>query len=504
MTQEKEYTESYFEEHIKQVDDGSEFGKECLQESISLLEKGEYENALRLAKRALEQTSCGIDMKLYCNIHNVTGVIYGAMGNELMAVEHYLAGLAIAKKKFFYSEASKLYNNIGAEYQMLGDHANAVHYFRLAMKEMEKEDESDRDKYEYRSFITYMNMCEEYYAMASYEEAEEMLNRAGTFLAHESVKKNKFGYLLSQCRLLLRTGNEEQVRASYAMLLDMAFHMADRSSFWREMEGLCNLSFELGDFEAAKSVIDYMEQQAKLITDETLGLDARMKIYESLLTYYQATKNEELLRKTEKEYVSLCRRQRDAVNKSRAVALDYKIQLNEQYEENCAYKKQVYVDALTGVGNRNKLEKDYKKLAALCEKKNYRISVGIIDLDYFKEVNDTYGHLKGDEYLKIVSQLIKKVIAGYGDVYRYGGDEFVVLLIDADKQVTEELAEKIQCAIEQEQLENNASSKHILTVSQGYIMLDNMKPDIWHILSLADKELYVVKRDGRDGHRIRN
>ena len=207
------------------------------------------------------------------------------------------------------------------------------------------------------------------------------------------------------------------------------------------------------------------------------------------LAYCNGIGDSKELRKAELAYIELCKKQYLEGKRTRAAAIDYKIQLNSQYEENVLYRKQIDIDQLTGVGNRYKLEKDYKMLKRICDERGGKIGIGIIDLDYFKEVNDTYGHLQGDYYLKVVSQVIKKIIASTGGIYRYGGDEFVVLLVDVDTPAVEQIARQI--------LEN------VLTVSQGYIVLDQIKNvDIWQILPYADRQLYFVKNNGKHGYRI--
>ena len=135
-----------------------------------------------------------------------------------------------------------------------------------------------------------------------------------------------------------------------------------------------------------------------------------------------------------------------------------------QWEMNCWQ--------LTGVGNRYKLEKDYKMLKKICCEKDCKVVVGIIDIDYFKQVNDTYGHLRGDFYLKEISQIIKEETINTGGVYRYGGDEFVVLLIDVDDEEVQKIAEKIKRNIEKRRLE----STDIGLLKRNYNFMEQKSP----------------------------
>lgn len=483
--------------------DAATFGRECFEESRKLLDKGEYDNALTLAKRAAEQISPNSDARLYCDLENLMGVIYGAMGNELLAVEHYLAGLSVATKNDLSVVCGKLYNNIGSEYQSLNDHEHAIKYFELSANELSRENNIGQENYELRAFITNMNLCVEYYALEEYERAEEYLNRAGVYMDHPGIENNRFHYLTLQSNLFMKTGRQEEARKNFPALLELTLNAEDRSDFWGDMEMLGNLALELREFTAMKRILDNMDRQLKLFAEGQIGLDIQVKIQEMRLAYCNGIGDSKELRKAELAYIELCKKQYLEGKRTRAAAIDYKIQLNSQYEENVLYRKQIDIDQLTGVGNRYKLEKDYKMLKRICDERGGKIGIGIIDLDYFKEVNDTYGHLQGDYYLKVVSQVIKKIIASTGGIYRYGGDEFVVLLVDVDTPAVEQIARQIQENTESQQLCNQASDKKVLTVSQGYIVLDQIENvDIWQILPYADRQLYFVKNNGKHGYRI--
>ncbi len=488
---------------IRKKADESSFGKECIAESRKLLEKAEYGDALTLVQRAAEQINPATDPRTYCDMQNLTGVIYGAMGNELLAVEHYLAGLSVALKNDFSVVSGKLYNNIGSEYQSLKDHEHAIKYFELSAKELLRENNSGQENYVQRAFVTNMNLCVEYYALGEYKRAEEYLNQAEIFVKTPGMESGMFHFLAVQSNLYMKTGRRELAQKGFPHLMELAFNAEDRSDFWDDMEMLGNLALELHEFAAMKRVLDNMENQLHMFSEEQIGLDIQVKIQEMRLAYCKEIEDEKSLREAELAYIELCRKQYLEGKRTRAAAIDYKIQLNTQYEENVQYKKQIDIDQLTGVGNRYKLEKDYKTLKKISGENGGQIGVGIIDLDYFKEVNDTYGHLQGDYYLKVVSQVIKKIISSTGGIYRYGGDEFVVLLVDVDTDVVTKIAQQIKDETESRQLCNQASDRNVLTVSQGYVVLDQIKNiDIWQILPYADRQLYNVKKNGKHGYRI--
>ena len=123
----------------------------------------------------------------------------------------------------------------------------------------------------------------------------------------------------------------------------------------------------------------------------------------------------------------------------------------------------------------------------------------ICDIDHFKQVNDTYGHPAGDEYLKLISRLIREVFQRETDVVaRYGGEEFVILLPDRDASQTLKLAEHLGKIIADAVLEYKGK-KIQTTISQGVISCipaPDMDRDL--LLTRADNALYEAKHDGRN------
>lgn len=159
------------------------------------------------------------------------------------------------------------------------------------------------------------------------------------------------------------------------------------------------------------------------------------------------------------------------------------------------------IDELTGLANRRSfdtfLDEEWRR--ALRDK--HQISMMMIDVDFFKKYNDTYGHLKGDDCLKFVAEILKGVARRPGDnVARFGGEEFVVVLSDTDKQHTVSIAEKIRMDVEGLKIRHDQSRiSSYVTVSVGVASLipqQNMSPV--ELIKYADEALYKAKKEGRN------
>jgi diguanylate cyclase (GGDEF)-like protein len=121
----------------------------------------------------------------------------------------------------------------------------------------------------------------------------------------------------------------------------------------------------------------------------------------------------------------------------------------------------------------------------------------MIDIDHFKKINDTHGHAAGDEVIKRVAGLIGECIRSTDKVARLGGEEFVVLLREADLDASNFLAERIREAVE-----NGAATYRdtaiAATVSVGVTMVAASDRDVQDLIERADQALYLAKNNGRN------
>ncbi|QLA06292.1 diguanylate cyclase [Enterobacter ludwigii] len=123
-------------------------------------------------------------------------------------------------------------------------------------------------------------------------------------------------------------------------------------------------------------------------------------------------------------------------------------------------------------------------------------SLAVMDIDFFKEYNDTYGHHEGDIALKRISIEIMNILDSDTKIARFGGEEFIMLILNTDQRSGEDICEKIRCKIE-----GIAYLKRKITVSIGLVSLESRmknKYDFDALYNIADKMLYVSKNAGRN------
>ncbi len=164
-----------------------------------------------------------------------------------------------------------------------------------------------------------------------------------------------------------------------------------------------------------------------------------------------------------------------------------------------------YTDSLTSMHNRRYFNLVYERELKRAKRTHSHITFMMLDIDYFKQYNDTYGHIEGDNALKIVANILNKTLRRPSDfVFRLGGEEFGVLLTQTDESNSAKLAREIGDAIREEKLEHSGSAiNKFLTISIGVVCCvadDALNEDI--LISRADEMLYEAKETGRDRYII--
>ena len=157
-----------------------------------------------------------------------------------------------------------------------------------------------------------------------------------------------------------------------------------------------------------------------------------------------------------------------------------------QYEK---VQKSAITDTLTGLSNREELNKKFDKILEELSVNSKPINVFMIDVDNFKNFNDTKGHPEGDRVLRAVAEVIKFVAPKEALCCRYGGEEFIMVLSEASPQIAKDLAEKLRAEVEK---------SCDLTISVGLMTCMNSSASRETLIREADRALYRAKHLGKN------
>ncbi|MCC4271962.1 GGDEF domain-containing protein [Marinobacter nauticus] len=165
-----------------------------------------------------------------------------------------------------------------------------------------------------------------------------------------------------------------------------------------------------------------------------------------------------------------------------------------------AIEQTALTDSLTGIGNKRALVEALQRASAMADRHGAPWSLILCDLDHFKLINDNHGHVVGDHILARTAEKLEQALRNSDTVYRFGGEEFAILLPHTNEQEAREVADRIRGAIESIRVDGGETPLTV-TASCGVAMhLTDEQPEQW--LARADEALYRAKAAGRNCTRV--
>jgi diguanylate cyclase (GGDEF)-like protein len=160
-------------------------------------------------------------------------------------------------------------------------------------------------------------------------------------------------------------------------------------------------------------------------------------------------------------------------------------------------KRMAITDGLTGLFNHKHFHKRLSRELGRFQRTSRPLSLLLMDIDFFKKINDTYGHPAGDEVLRGVAGIVMETIREVDVAARYGGEEFAAVLIDTDKRGAARLAERLRKNIQKTRFEAEGHTISV-TASIGISSCGEDAEQTEEIIALADRALYRAKEGGRN------
>jgi diguanylate cyclase len=246
-------------------------------------------------------------------------------------------------------------------------------------------------------------------------------------------------------------------------------------------------------------VIGEIDDVMKLISD-ALGMSAS---YDASLSgankKLESVQNRDQLKKIVESLVKSTREMQDT-NKALEQRLTLsKSEINNLQQSLEAIRAESLTDPLTGLGNRKYFDRSIEMAVHSALANGEPLSLLMFDIDHFKSFNDSYGHLTGDQVLRLVGMSLKQTIKGQDITARYGGEEFAVVLPNTAMRQALTVADHIRRAVMSKELKKKSTGEILgrVTISVGVSML---KPDddTDSLIERADSCLYAAKRNGRN------
>jgi diguanylate cyclase (GGDEF)-like protein len=453
----------------------------------NLFSDGKYSEAIKAAQELLDSAKESVDVKGMMNAHLHLAGCYYFLGEIETAFQHIL------------------------EYKILcnefGDDRDKYHLYRLSALIYEYEEDYDEAKKAMQKCIEIAEELEMYYAVSSSynsycnyliheEKYEEALNYADQAL--KITEQYCPGEILLQCHIYLSIASIHIGLKELEKAEQVIKHVEPNQYINNLPHEKANFLFVKATFYRAKGDYD----KALRLLNESYNIYSEYKnqiklksILKTIADVYESLGNFKKSYEAMKEYIKI-------TEKLFSIRLASKMRDFDVQQSIKAIEKRANVDGLTGVYNRYFLETTCNKWLKEAKSTGQHICCVIIDVDSFKDINDTFGHLMGDEVIKGVAQACLKVANEDQEnaiVGRYGGDEFIVLFKEGHPQYIMEKAKKLYNEITSFYVDY-LSQEIKVTVSMGVVCTTSLPyaKKFAQLFKVADQALYMAKRQGKN------
>ena len=463
----------------------------------------QYENTLQCLTESIGYLKNEQMYELLARTYNMMGAVSDRKNNRMVALSSYYNCLQYAEKYHFYYIQGMAESNIAYTLVRMRLRQEAIQHYRTAIDFYSKSEKTYQLNYNRINCMIECGCCHMY--MGEMEEALRLWNQIEQIIreAPESYySKITLEMYRISCELL--QGHEEEALKLAADLLEQ---LSDRDVFEEIMDELVILAGILEILPDGK----YLEELIRIIDEK--HIEEHYNIFLDLYPF-----KSELLQKKGLtwEYIDYTRQYFDIYEKyqqENREALINVIELQNRLKNvtldwtnmkasNRELESLAMHDELTGLANRTFLNEYFTRSFENAYEEHELMGVELMDIDFFKEYNDHYGHLAGDQCLKAIAGVLRKQqVPGKIFCARYGGDEFMILYTGMTVEKIRRAAEDILREVRKLKLLHERSNcSSYVSVSQGVfvrIPVGNNKE--WDFTSRADDLLYKAKNCGRDG-----
>jgi diguanylate cyclase (GGDEF)-like protein len=468
----------------------------------------EHESAYGHMMKALEQ-SRQIGHKFYeARANNALGALFDWYSNNGLALEHLLEAMGLLDELGERDSmlGCMILSNIGAMYYRQGDHQKSLLHYQSSLLGFERLGAG------LAAQTVRLNIAESLIKLGQHATAQEHLEKdIQNIRMHQELELESFALRT------LATAQIGQGKHQVALVtLQNALAIAEQHE-WLEERGLAHLGlgkvyFEMGQAEKAlmhleaartgllhSSIENQLEVlQHMVAVKETMG-DDRL----ALTLYREWSQMERKYREThaERHTKSLMlrfemaqaqRQTQEVLSRNR----DLEVAIAEKERLTAELERLSFQDSLTNLYNRRYLEQHFSELLAVSEAQGRKVALIVLDIDHFKRVNDQFSHLIGDRVLHQFAQILLQNLRPSDVCVRFGGEEFLVILSDAQFDSGKSIAERLRQNIQAHPWQRMHTHLEI-TTSIG-LALSQSNETVEQLMARADQALYRAKQLGRN------
>jgi len=434
--------------------------------------------------------------------YNLLGISSLSRGNAPFAMDYYLDALHYCNAYGLDHVGIIANMNIGTLYNVLGEYAIAQKYFDIGVQYLYK----SKDLPNYYSYLLnyYSSSGNAYISRELFDEAKQCQKKAKEECLEKVGILEKICYNIFASRLANEIGELENRDVMIRQLGEIITKEIELLSIFDDLFLLCEMLLKIQEYKEFWKIINILQklaEESNIINMHLQALDLKIRFFKVMDNQVEflriAGEYYELSQKMQTENQFMVKRMIHVRN----YLEESKKQKEEMEKKNKILQERSETDPLTGLYNRFRLNTFAEELFMKANNEKKSLTVEILDIDYFKEYNDHYGHPAGDTCIIKIAEEIKKM-AAKENIFcaRYGGDEFILIFDNFTKEQVVEFTKKLRNSTMKLNIEHKfAKNIPIVTISQGVCQdIPKKKNKVWDFLSTADNMLYQVKQFGRN------
>ncbi|MBO4915598.1 MAG: GGDEF domain-containing protein [Oscillospiraceae bacterium] len=458
---------------------------------------GHRTSILSYAIKAVSMLDQTTDYDLISRSYNLLGIGYIAQEDYQSALNAYqTAYQTVCRHRNCTVGKDTVQNNIAECYYQIGDYKRSIRImtgcFELAEKNKDKDPEG--------LAIYGINLSDCYESVGDCAKADEYLDEVESVIdrVENSIVTGAF-YSRRAC-VAYKAGDMERGTRYADKCIELVKNATDTYELHRDFEKIAHAQIRAGEYDRADQFADILllySDHTGHVLDMIIAYRVQADYFQTIgdnrnaLAYYSRLNELYEKHRVEEKAMHLATRKKIEATEKAVKSLMRKIKTSQESAER---------EPLTGLMNRTALLKTASEFVERAKRENKKLGGIFVDIDFFKQYNDTYGHSKGDEVIRAVADACRKENSASVRFARYGGDEFFALTLGRGDEALQKSAARICAALREAAIPHEKNPKGRVTLSVGVanITLSGGDETILDVINFADKAVYQAKASGKD------
>lgn len=487
--------------HISEEEDSGLFGIVCYYAAYLYFLESRRDDAVNYLMEGIRCLAGTPQENYIARCYNVLGSIAHGQNNLILAVEQYDTALEYADKYHEKVVHSMILSNMADAFYRMGAYERAISCYKECIGEYQNcKDESSGCEY---NFLMILSCCGYCLVMGELlDEAQEVADYLGNQLRkREGILIPRLPVYTFFALLCHEKGRQEEADRYMETAIGEVRENISTMSEFKNLLDLLDYLILVKKYDRLEEVLNSVEPQAAIDNNEGLLLQLillRMEYCSGKMCQREFIRSTRLFFELKEKYEKGENNQvlRMMGLRTRLREMKKKQQVLEHSNLELLYKS--LYDRISGLPNRRYLNRHLEKVLEEAEKKQEPLGILFVDIDYFKQLNDRYGHRKGDHCIREVADALKKAVPNEFTA-RYGGDEFVVVMKNPAREAVCDAARRISEGVLEKGIPNEDSdTADVVTVTIGSVCaVPNKYNRIWDFMKEADEALYEQKKAGK-------